>query len=68
MSNKRSNIPFIVTGQEYAHQALPEGMSLPNREQMRANGVTFTDYHTAHTVCMPSRSTIYTGMRPLRTA
>ncbi len=67
MSEKRYNFLFIVTDQEYAHQALPEGVSLPNRERLKANGVTFTNHHTAHTVCTPSRSTIYTGQHPAHT-
>jgi len=67
MSDKQYNFLFIVTDQEYAHQALPEGMSLPSRERMRVNGVTFTNQHTVHTVCTPSRSAIYTGMHPQHT-
>lgn len=67
MADKQYNFLFIVTDQEYAHQALPEGASLPNRERMKASGVTFANHHTAHTVCTPSRSTMYTGMHPAHT-
>jgi arylsulfatase len=67
MSNSPYNFLFIVTDQEYAHQAIPKDMSLPNRERIKANGVTFANHHTAHTVCTPSRSTIYTGMHPPHT-
>jgi len=65
--DKRYNFLFIVTDQEYAHQAMPEGVSLPNRERMQADGVTFVNHHTAHTVCTPSRSAMYTGMHPAHT-
>jgi arylsulfatase A-like enzyme len=64
MADKQYNFLFIVTDQEYAHQAMPEGVFLPNRARMKANGVTFANHHTAHTVCTPSRSTMYTGMHP----
>ena len=67
MSDKPYNILFIVTDQEYAHEALPPGMSLPNRDRLKAAGVTFANHHTAHTVCTPSRSTIYTGQHPVHT-
>ena len=39
MPDKRYNILFIVTDQEYAHQVMPEGVSLPNRDRMQADGV-----------------------------
>jgi len=67
MSDKKYNFLFIVTDQEYAHQALPEGLELPNHERLKAKGVTFLNQHTVHTVCTPSRSTIYTGMHPAQT-
>jgi arylsulfatase len=67
MPDRRYNFLFIVTDQEYAHQAMPEGVSLPSRGRMQADGVTFANHHTAHTVCTPSRSTIYTGMHPAHT-
>jgi arylsulfatase A-like enzyme len=67
MSVKQYNFLFIVTDQEYAHQAMPEGVSLPSRERMKASGVTFANHHTAHTVCTPSRSAMYTGMHPAHT-
>ncbi len=67
MAGKRYNFLFIITDQEYAHQVLPEGLVLPNRERLRGNGVSFTNHHTVHTVCTPSRSAIYTGMHPAQT-
>ena len=58
---KRFNILFVVTDQEYAHQAIPEGVSLPNHERLRASGVTFMNQQVTTTVCTPSRSVMLTG-------
>jgi arylsulfatase A-like enzyme len=58
---KRPNILMIVTDQEYAHQPLPAGFVLSNRDRIHARGVTFNNYHATTTVCTPSRSVIYTG-------
>jgi arylsulfatase A-like enzyme len=59
--DKRPNILFIVTDQEYAHQALPAGVPLPNRDRMHAGGVTFNNHQATTTVCTPSRSVMWTG-------
>ena len=55
------NILMIVTDQEYAHQSLPAGFVLPNRDRIRARGVTFDNHQATTTVCTPSRSVMYTG-------
>ena len=60
-SDQRMNILMIVTDQEYAHQALPEGASLPNRERLKERGVTFNNHQVTTTVCTPSRSVMWTG-------
>ena len=60
-SEQRMNILTIVTDQEYAHQALPEGASLPNRERLKDRGVTFNNHQVTTTVCTPSRSVMWTG-------
>ena len=52
---------MIVTDQEYAHQSLPAGFVLSNRDRIHARGVTFNNHHATTTVCTPSRSVIYTG-------
>ena len=57
----KPNILLIVTDQEYAHQALPVDLSLPNRERLRARGVTFNNHQVTTTVCTPSRSVMWTG-------
>lgn len=61
MSNNRPNILMIVTDQEYAHQALPPGVTLTNRDRLRARGVTFNNHQVTTTVCTPSRSVMWTG-------
>jgi len=57
----RPNILMIVTDQEYAHQALPEGVTLPNLNRLHNQGVTFNNHQVTTTVCTPSRSVIWTG-------
>jgi arylsulfatase len=59
--DKRPNILFIVTDQEYAHQPMPAEFALPNRDRIRARGVTFNHHHCTTTVCTPSRSVMLTG-------
>jgi len=57
----KPNILFILTDQEYAHQALPMDVSLPSRERLRARGTTFENHQATTSVCTPSRSVIWTG-------
>jgi arylsulfatase len=52
---------MIVTDQEYAHQPMPSGFVLSNRDRIHDRGVTFNNYHATTTVCTPSRSVMYTG-------
>jgi arylsulfatase len=59
--DKRPNILFITTDQEYAHQSLPIGVHLPNRDRLQSRGVTFNHHQATTTVCTPSRSVIWTG-------
>ena len=61
MSDKKYNFLFIVTDQEYAHQALPAGVTLPNRNRLHNRGVTFNNHQVTTTVCTPSRSVMWTG-------
>ena len=62
-AQRRFNILFVVTDQEYAHQAIPDGVSFPNLERLRAAGVTFVNHQVTTTVCTPSRSVMLTGQR-----
>ncbi len=59
--SQQPNILIIVTDQEYAHQALPAGVTLPSRDRLRARGVTFNNHQVTTTVCTPSRSVTWTG-------
>lgn len=61
MTDKRYNLLFITTDQEYAHQPLPASVTLPNRDRLRAQGVSFTNHQVTTTVCTPSRSVMWTG-------
>jgi arylsulfatase A-like enzyme len=54
----KPNILIIVNDQEYAH---PAGVNLPNRDRLRARGVTFNNHQATTTVCTPSRSVMWTG-------
>jgi arylsulfatase len=58
---KKPNILMIVTDQEYSHQPMPAEFALPNRDRIRAMGVTFNNQQATTTVCTPSRSVMYTG-------
>ena len=59
--SKQPNILMIVTDQEYAHQSLPAGFALSNRDRIHSRGVTFVNHHATTTVCTPSRSVMITG-------
>ena len=47
--NQKPNILIIVTDQEYAHQALPDGVPLPNRDRLHNRGVTFNNHQCTTT-------------------
>lgn len=59
--SQQPNILIIVTDQEYAHQAFPAGVTLPNRDRLHSRGVTFNNHQVTTTVCTPSRSVMWTG-------
>jgi arylsulfatase len=58
---KQPNVLMIVTDQEYAHQSLPAGFVLSNRDRLRARGVSFDHHYATTSVCTPSRSVMLTG-------
>jgi arylsulfatase A-like enzyme len=64
---EQPNILMIVTDQEYAHQSLPAGFVLSNRDRIRSRGVTFENQHATTTVCTPSRSVMITGRHAVHT-
>ena len=57
------NILFILTDQEryFDPTVLPSDYSLPGRERLQREGVTFTNHQIATSVCSSSHSVIYTG-------
>lgn len=57
------NILFILTDQErhFRPGELPLGFSLPARERLAREGVTFVNHRINSCVCTPSRSVLYTG-------
>ncbi len=57
------NILFILTDQErlFRPGELPVGFSLPARERLGREGITFTNHRINSCVCTPSRSVLYTG-------
>ena len=61
MTEGRYNILFVTTDQEYAHQPMPASVTLPNRDRLRDQGVSFTNHQVTTTVCTPSRSVMWTG-------
>ena len=62
-ASKPYNILFILTDQEryFDPATLPDDYSLPGRERLQREGVTFTNHQIATSVCSSSRSVIYTG-------
>jgi arylsulfatase len=57
------NILFILTDQEryFDPTTLPDDYSLPGRQRLQREGVSFTNHQIATSVCSSSRSVIYTG-------
>ena len=64
---RRPNILLIVTDQERSFLDLPEQLSLPAHEALRASGVSLGNYHVNTTPCSPSRSVIFTGQHTQQT-
>lgn len=60
-TDRPHNILFIVVDQLYGGQAIPPGVSLPNRERLETAGLSLPNYQVTTTVCTPSRAAIYTG-------
>ncbi|AHC23350.2 MULTISPECIES: sulfatase-like hydrolase/transferase [Mycobacteriaceae] len=62
-SAARHNIVFVFTDQERYFDEWPSGMSLPGRERLRADGVTFTQHYCPAVMCTSSRAVILTGLQ-----
>ncbi len=55
------NILLVVSDQERAWEWLPDGVELPWRARLRAEGLTFANHHTHSSPCSPSRASLVTG-------
>jgi arylsulfatase A len=67
--NKLPNIVLIFTDdQGYADVGCfgSETISTPNIDKLADNGMKFTDFHVAASVCTPSRAALLTGCYPNR--
>ncbi|MEH3137574.1 MAG: sulfatase-like hydrolase/transferase [Mycolicibacterium neoaurum] len=62
-SADKHNIVFVFTDQERYFDEWPTGMSLPGRERLRADGVTFTQHYCPAVMCTSSRAVILTGLQ-----
>jgi len=56
-----NNVVFILTDQERFFPDTVRGLSMPGRERLAAEGVSFDSHYIASTLCTSSRSVIYTG-------
>lgn len=59
----RHNILFVFTDQERRITDWPDGMSLPGRERLQRDGVTFTAHYCPATMCTSSRAVLMTGLQ-----
>ena len=66
MSEKMNDL-FIITDQQRADHIGCAGNSdlkTPNLDRLAAEGIRFTNAYVANPICMPNRSTIFTGKYP----
>ena len=66
---KKPNFIFILTDdQGYADVGVygAKGFQTPNLDQMAAEGMRFTDFHTGGPICSPTRASFITGCYPQR--
>lgn len=59
----RPNIVFVFTDQERYFRSWPSGMSLPARERLAEEGVTFHHHYTSAVMCTSSRAVMLTGLQ-----
>jgi len=61
------NVLFIITDQQRADHLGCAGnpdLKTPNLDRLAAEGIRFTNAYVANPICMPNRSTIFTGKYP----
>jgi len=70
-STNKLNVLFITVDDMRDYVGFLEGYAgrvhTPNMDKLAAQGVAFTNAHTAATVCCPSRNAMMTGLRPSTT-
>lgn len=62
-STSKHNMIFVFTDQERYFGEWPSGMSLPGRERLQSQGVTFHQHYCPAVMCTSSRSVILTGLQ-----
>jgi arylsulfatase len=67
MTPSRPNILLIVTDEERQRIPHAAGFSLPARERLADQGVSFDNYYVASAMCSSSRSVLYTGQHVVHT-
>ena len=60
-SAKQPNILLVVSDQERERSWIPEGVHLPWRERLMAEGMELTRFFTHSSPCSPSRASLMTG-------
>lgn len=65
-TNKPNVIIFFTDDQGYGDLGCygAEGFQTPHIDQLAANGIRFTDFYVAASVCTPSRAALLTGKYP----
>ncbi|QKT09224.1 sulfatase-like hydrolase/transferase [Gordonia sp. X0973] len=62
-ASDRHNIVFVFTDQERYFDKWPSGMSLPGRERLTDEGITFHKHYGPAVMCTSSRSVMLTGLQ-----
>ncbi len=62
-SSDKHNIVFVFTDQERYFDKWPKGMSLPGRDRLQTDGVSFHKHYGPAVMCTSSRSVMLTGLQ-----
>ena len=62
-ASDKHNILFVFTDQERYFDKWPSGMSLPGRERLQSDGVSFHKHYGPAVMCTSSRSVMLTGLQ-----
>ena len=66
MADRRPNVLFLLTDQERADLAAPDGLPVetPNLDRLRSSGVWFDRAYTTTSICTSARASLLTGLYP----